>query len=303
MCFGVRDAIALALDHSRRQPLSILGELVHNETVLRRLESRGVQTIAGLGELRTRDVMITAHGTSDRVRGDLAARGLRVLEATCPLVHHAHQAVARLAREGYHPVLIGQRNHVEVRGLTGDLAAFDLVLTEADVLQLPERPKYGVAAQTTQPIERVRELVALIRNRFPRAEVRFVDTVCQPTKQRQSAALELASRSDVVVVIGGAHSNNTRQLVLTCRRLCARVYHVQGPGDLRPEWFRPQDNVGVTAGTSTPDETIDAVEGWLHEYAAACALRLPEWQVPEVASPPSAAAHAQVLVAADESLR
>ena len=125
----------------------------------------------------------------------------------------------------------------------------------------------GVAAQTTQPIERVRYLVGLMRVRFPNSEVRFVDTVCQPTKQRQNAAVELAQQSDVVVVIGGAHSNNTHELVNTCSRYCARVHHVQTAEDLRQEWFEGAQTVGITAGTSTPDESIDQVAHWLRRLA------------------------------------
>jgi len=122
-----------------------------------------------------------------------------------------------------------------------------------------------VAAQTTQSIEKVRALAGLIRRRFPRAEVRFVDTVCRPTKQRQNAAIELAQQADVVVVIGGAHSNNTHELVKTCSRFCERVHHVQAANDLREEWFEGVLTVGITAGTSTPDHSIDEVEEWLEQ--------------------------------------
>src|SRR5207245_3804895 len=140
---------------------------------------------------------------------------------------------------------------------------YDVVLTEDDVAQLQERPRFGIAAQTTQPIDRVRWLVALIQNKFPHSEVRFHDTVCQPTKQRQSAAIELAQQSDVVIVIGGAHSNNTGELVSTCLKYCSRVYHVQNADDLRSFWFEGTDTVGITAGTSTPDHVIAEVERWL----------------------------------------
>ena len=203
MCFGVRDAIELALEAAAHQPLTILGELVHNETVLDRLRARGIQLRDEPGEVGTPTVMITAHGASERRLSAVRGRGLRVLEATCSLVHAAHRAVAKLARDGFHPIVIGKRDHVEVRGLTEDLAEFDVVLTDDDVLQIKERSRLGVAAQTTQPTERVRHLVALIRQRFPKAEVRFVDTVCQPTKLRQHAAVELARQCDIVVVIGG----------------------------------------------------------------------------------------------------
>ena len=178
----------------------------------------------------------------------------------CPLVHVAHRAVATLARDGYHVVVVGQRDHVEVAGLTGDLDSFDVVLNDEDVLALEERPRFGVAAQTTQAVEKVRHVVELIRQRFPQSEVRFVDTVCKPTKERQSAAVDMARKADVVIVVGGRSSNNTRELVKTCGRYCARVHQVQTDADVRAEWFEGAEVVGLTAGTSTPDDVIDRVE-------------------------------------------
>jgi 4-hydroxy-3-methylbut-2-en-1-yl diphosphate reductase len=260
MCFGVKDAIALALETARREPLTILGDLVHNENVLAALKAKGVVIEQEAEKVNTQTVMVTAHGASERALMRTRALGLNVLEATCPLVTVAHLAVVKLAREGFHPVIVGKRDHVEVRGLTEDLAEFAVVLSEADVLTVKERPRFGVAAQTTQPIEKVRMLVNSLRRRFPNSEVRFVDTVCRPTKQRQHAAVELAQQCDVVIVIGGAHSNNTRELVETCSRYCARVHHVQTAEDLRAEWLENAGAVGITAGTSTPDEVINRIE-------------------------------------------
>jgi 4-hydroxy-3-methylbut-2-enyl diphosphate reductase len=268
MCFGVRDAIQLALEQSQNEPLTILGDLVHNETVLADLSARGIRVAREIGAVGTHTVMITAHGTSWKTMRTVRDSGFNIVEATCPLVHVAHRAVAKLVDEGFHPVIIGKRGHVEVRGLTEDLAEFDVVLSEEDVMELKERTRFGVAAQTTQPIEKVRALVECLRRRFPNSEVRFIDTVCQPTKQRQNAAIELAQQSDVVVVIGGAHSNNTYELVKTCSRYCERVYHVQTAGDLHVEWFANAETVGVTAGTSTPDGSIKQVTDWLEELAA-----------------------------------
>jgi 4-hydroxy-3-methylbut-2-enyl diphosphate reductase len=267
MCFGVRDAIALALQHAEAAPLTVLGDLVHNETVLATLRAKGVTIEQQANRVKTPTVMVTAHGASERAKENTRALGLNVIEATCPLVRLAHRAVARLVRDGFHPVIIGKRDHVEVRGLTGDLPELDVILSDADIEALQERPRFGIAAQTTQPIERVRELVQKLRQRFPQSEIRFVDTVCQPTKQRQHAAVELAQKSDVVIVIGGANSNNTRELVQTCGRFCARVHHVQTAEDLRPEWFVNAEIVGLTAGTSTPDSAINAVEARLRNLA------------------------------------
>lgn len=271
MCFGVREAIALALKQAEREPLTVLGDLVHNETVLAALKTRGIQIAQKPTGITTGAVMITAHGASENTIGRVQNLGHKVVEATCPLVRVAHRAVEALVREGCHPVIIGKRDHVEVRGMTEDLRNFDVVLTEAEVFELKEHPRFGIAAQTTQPVDRVRYLVGLIRWRFPNSEVRFIDTVCQPTKQRQRAAIEIARQSDVVVVIGGAHSNNTHELVKTCGRHCQQVYHVQTADDLRPEWFSGAETVGITAGTSTPDSVIDSIEEWLARYVHASA--------------------------------
>jgi 4-hydroxy-3-methylbut-2-enyl diphosphate reductase len=266
MCFGVRDAIALALVNAEAGPLTILGDLVHNPTVLNALAANGIAIAKDVAQVATHTVMVTAHGASARSLANTRALGLHVVEATCPLVRVAHQAVAALVRDGYHVVIIGQRDHVEVRGLTGDLDDFDVVLDEDDVLALREHPRIGIAAQTTQSIEKVRHLVASIRNRFPRAHLRFLDTVCKPTKERQDAAIELARASDVIIVIGGQTSNNTRELVKACRRYCSRVHHVQTEADLSPAWFREAHTVGITAGTSTPDDVIDRVEWRIQTY-------------------------------------
>jgi 4-hydroxy-3-methylbut-2-enyl diphosphate reductase len=266
MCFGVRDAIGLALETAREKPLSILGDLVHNETVLASLRERGIQIAPELAAARHPALMITAHGASDKARARAREAGFDVHEATCPLVRKAHNQLERLVADGWHPVVIGKRGHVEVRGLSEDFPGCDIVLSAGEVEQMHSCPRYGVIAQTTQPPGKVRSLVEHIRYCFPESEVYYVDTVCGPTRLRQSAAIELAQQSDVVVVIGGAESNNTRELAATCSRFCPRVHHVRAQDDLRLEWFEGARIVGVTAGTSTPDTTIDSVEQWLWSH-------------------------------------
>jgi 4-hydroxy-3-methylbut-2-en-1-yl diphosphate reductase len=267
MCFGVREAIAKVLWAARRGPLTVLGDLVHNETVLERMATCGVQVCREIDEVETPGVAITAHGLSERRLAAVRARGLTVLDATCPIVRAAHRAVTALARDGFHPVIVGTPGHVEVRGLTEDLAAFDVVSSEADVEALRPQPRFGVAAQTTQPIERVRHLVSLLRCRFPQSEVQVAETVCVPTRLRQEAAEMLASECDVTVVVGSAGSNNTRELCATCRRHCPRVFLVQDARDLRPEWFEGARVAGITAGTSTPEDVIAGVEAGMRDVA------------------------------------
>jgi 4-hydroxy-3-methylbut-2-en-1-yl diphosphate reductase len=203
ICFGVRDAIAQAQALAREAPLTILGELVHNPIVREHLRAQGVREEPSDRAPQTSRVMITAHGASDKRREALSKSGLVVADGTCPLVRYAHEQLKRLVQAGYFPVVIGLANHVEVRGLVGDFADAFVINESADIRNLPARPRYGIISQTTQPIDRVRALVAEIARAHPSAEIRFADTVCKPTKDRQLALKKLIEAADVIVVVGG----------------------------------------------------------------------------------------------------
>jgi 4-hydroxy-3-methylbut-2-enyl diphosphate reductase len=268
MCFGVRDAIAQAEDLAQHAPLTILGELVHNPIVRERLRAQGV-TEAWLDQqgATSARVMITAHGASDAKRAMWRDRGFDVADGTCPLVRHAHEQLKRLVAAGYFPVVIGKPGHVEVRGLTEDFPGACVVNDASDILTLPRRDRYGVISQTTQPIDRVRALVAEIERLNPESDVRFVDTVCKPTKDRQSALRILIYATDAIVVVGGRESNNTRQLVETCRAAGKRALHIERPDELHSEWFNGISVVGLTAGTSTLRETVESVHQRLRQIS------------------------------------
>jgi 4-hydroxy-3-methylbut-2-enyl diphosphate reductase len=269
MCFGVRDAVELALNAPYRHDLTVLGELVHNPQVLHQLEQAGVRLApSSEAPVSTGHVMITAHGTAPSVLTQLRERGLDVVEATCPLVAHAHRMLDRLVARGYFPVIVGRADHVEVRGLTRDLTEYAVVRSLEELEGLAGHPKLGVVSQTTEPLEFVLSLVDRLRELYPEADIRFADTVCQPTKERQLAARRLAASCPVVVVVGGKGSNNTRQLARTCEAEGARAFQVESAEELRPEWFTGVEAVGVTAGTSTPDETIQTVREALERLAA-----------------------------------
>ena len=263
MCFGVRDAIELAERLTRQGPLTILGDLVHNPDVVARMDAAGASRARAPEEVRTRAVLLTAHGTAQRVKLRLRDEGHQVHDAACPLVKRVHLALAKLVSEGRHPVIVGQEDHVEVRGLTGDLREYTVVLREADVEKLADKRRLGVVAQTTQPLEHVEALVESIRRRFPEADVAFIDTVCQPTKDRQEAMRRLVDESEVIVVVGGPDSNNSRKLTDFARGRGRTAYQVARAGELRPEWFDGVKVVGLTAGTSTPDDVIAEVRAWL----------------------------------------
>jgi len=273
MCFGVRDAIDLALHLTRQGPLTILGDLVHNPDVLSEMDRAGAARTSEPEEVNTRALLLTAHGTSQRVKNDLREKGHQVHDATCPLVKRAHLALAKLVADGRHPIVIGDAKHVEVRGLVGDLDRYTIILNEEDLGRLDEwaqqGSKFGVVSQTTQPLSVVLSLVEAIRKRFPKNDIRFVDTVCQPTKDRQEAMNRLVAEADVIVVVGGPESNNSRKLTELARHLGRPAYQVASASELCREWFQGSQVVGLTAGTSTPDRAIEEVRSWLEAMQAA----------------------------------
>ncbi len=263
-CFGVRDAIEAALDPVFAGDLTIVGQLVHNPQTVQRLREHGVQMVDSLDdEISSNNVMITAHGTAESVKNELHSRGYNVFDASCPLVLRVHTAVRRLVAEGWHPVVFGQSRHVEVRGIVGDLDDFTVIGCEEDIEQLVDRDRIGVVCQTTHRIRDARQLLDSIRHRFPSMEIQFVDTVCKPTKDRQSAveelADELARSSGLMIVVGGYNSSNTRKLLEVCKEKSVPAHHVENENQLEADWFCDIDHVGITAGTSTPHEVVDAV--------------------------------------------
>ena len=269
MCFGVRDALAIIDDVQHPENVTIHGELVHNEKVLDDLHERGFQMV---GETQrhalpiTQAVLITAHGVSDKERVRLRQAGKELIDTTCPLVTRAHQAAQKLQTEGRHVLVIGKRGHVEVQGIIEDLESFD-VIQSIDEVRAYAHDKLGVMCQTTTPVGHAQQIRDEIAAKNPRADIAFLDTICHPTKDHQKALDRLMNEVEAMVVVGGANSNNTRQLVLRCQAQGLPAYHVRGPEDLRAEWFDGIEIVGLTAGTSTLDETIDSVECALQEIS------------------------------------
>ena len=262
MCFGVRDSLAMIDQIASPGAVTIHGELVHNEVVQLQLKARGFGMQSEETRKRslpeTRMVLITAHGISDRERNRLHSAGKKIVDTTCPLVKRVHQAAASLEAEGYFVLLIGKRGHVEVEGITEDLEHFEVIESVAEVRAYPSS-KLGIVCQTTateRSVGTIRVAVAAVN---PGAQIKFVDTVCLPTKEHQRALENLLDQVEAVVVVGGRSSNNTQQLVARCIERGKPALHVQSAAELDPVWFKPFARVGLTAGTSTLHETIDEV--------------------------------------------
>jgi len=267
MCFGVRDALGATASVGDPSLVTIHGELVHNPRVVRQLEEAGFRQSrensrdAAVG---TPLVLITAHGVSNAERQRLAAANKTLIDTTCPLVRRTHDAAQALGAEGRHVLLVGKAGHVEVRGIVEDLESYDVIGTPEEVGCYESR-RLGIVCQTTVPPDVFADVCARVRDRNPLADVRIIDTVCRPTKLRQLSVLDLAHRVDAVVVVGGRNSNNTRWLVKVCREHGTPALHVESAEDLDPAWFADVRTVGLTAGTSTLDDTIDEVHRALED--------------------------------------
>lgn len=267
-CFGVRDALDMARTTEHPEDTTIFGEIVHNEDVQRALRARGFHELSELERERgatTERVLVTAHGISDAERARLLAKGHRLIDTTCPLVQRAHDAALELAGEGRHVIVLGRKGHVEVRGLTGDLEAFTVVSDECDVATW-SHPRLGIVCQTTFPPLEASILIGAIARANPGADIEHRRTICAPTLDRQRALTELLPRVEALVVIGGRNSHNTKQLAATARRSGKPVLQIEGPDELDATFLEGIHTVGLTAGTSTPDATIESVERALRAW-------------------------------------
>lgn len=277
MCFGVRDALTAAAAVDDPSRVTIHGDLVHNEEIIAGLRRRGFHVTA---EDRrdalpsTEQTLITAHGVSDREVGRLTAAGKSLIDTTCPLVRKVHDVAASMKREGRFVVVIGRADHVEVRGIVGDLDAFAVVARPQDVTNW-EVARIGVVCQTTAAPDEVRTMFRRISEANPTSDIRFANTVCRPTRQRQEAVDDLLACVDALVVVGGRHSNNTRKLAERATARGIPSLQVRTADDLDADWCRRFDVLGLTAGTSTPDETIRDVHQTMLSIAARAEARIP----------------------------
>jgi len=262
-CFGVNDAIDLALKHTDRDDLTILGQLVHNPQTVDKLKNSGIHLVDSLDSpMSTSQVMITAHGASDKVKQAVKDMGFKVEDATCPLVKRVHKVIKKMVTEGYYPIVIGQVDHVEVKGIVGDLENYQVIGSIEEIDKLRDFPRLGIVSQTTQKITTVEKIVEAIRKQG-HEDVYFVDTVCKPTKDRQKAIEKLTEEVEAVVVVGGYNSSNTKKLKMVCENKGLPACHIESVRDLDAKWLNNFSHVGITAGTSTPKDVIDEVVNYI----------------------------------------
>ena len=273
-CFGVQDAIDLALTPEFGSDLTIVGQLVHNPQVNESLKGNGVSLVTNIDnmdQIKTKKVMITAHGAAEKTKQKLSDAGFTVYDASCPLVMRVHKTIKSMVRKGYFPVVIGQEDHVEVKGIVGDLEDYLVINEVNDIkkIQVSGKRKLGIVSQTTLQVEKVEYLVSKVRENDFVDEVYFVNTICQPTRDRQIAVRDLAEQVDLMIVVGGFNSSNTKKLVQVCDEKKIEAHHIESFSQLEKTWFYNKSHVGITAGTSTPEHVINEVHEAILEIATA----------------------------------
>ncbi|WP_270471342.1 4-hydroxy-3-methylbut-2-enyl diphosphate reductase [Collinsella intestinalis] len=258
VCYGVERALGMAekAADEARKPVNTLGPLIHNPLVVNALESIGVGTASSVSEVEGGTLIIRAHGVVPSVVEDARARGLDVLDATCPYVKKVHNAAERLVREGYQLIVVGESGHPEVEGImghAGDDAHVVSVPGDLDAIDLSR--KVGVVVQTTQTPGALADVVAELSKRT--MDLRVINTICSATQERQDSAAELARRVDAMIVVGGKNSGNTRRLAEICTAACPKTHHIEDASEIEAAWFDGASHIGVTAGASTPASHIE----------------------------------------------
>jgi (E)-4-hydroxy-3-methyl-but-2-enyl pyrophosphate reductase len=258
-CFGVQRAINTAFKAAGGGKVYCLGPLIHNPQEVSRLREAGVETVEDFSGLRSGDsLIIRSHGVPPAVLAKAREQGLSIIDLTCPFVAKAQQHAETLNREGYRVVVVGEKKHPEVQSILGYAGESAVVVEQPeDIDQLDLKGRLGVVAQTTQSYGNFSETV--LRLLRLSNELKVFNTICSSTKERQDATRVLASRVDVMIVVGGRNSANTSRLVSLSREAGKPTYHVEVVDEIRAEWLKEARTVGVTAGASTPGWVIDAV--------------------------------------------
>ncbi len=274
-CFGVKRAVNKVYEQAdiKNGPIYTYGPIIHNEEVVKDLEQKGVKVLSCEEELtdeqkeRGGTVIIRSHGVSKKTYEKLEQAGMEIVDATCPFVLKIHQIVEEFSNDGYEIVIIGSSAHPEVEGICGwcDPAYTTVIANEqeAENFQPKSGKKVCIVAQTTFNYKKFQELVEIIQKKGYIRDIRVLNTICNATEERQNEAASLAETSDLMIVIGGRSSSNTQKLYEICKEECANTYYIQTQEDLHLDTTGHIDNVGITAGASTPKKIIEEVQKYV----------------------------------------
>jgi len=257
-CFGVRDAIEKARDTAREHgKVYMLGDIVHNERVVAELENDNIIVVDSLDEVKDAPVLFRAHGTVPELWEQAAQKNVTVVDATCPLVHEIHDEIKKLDAEGRKLIIIGDHGHDEVMGIQSQVSEAVVIANIAEAQALPKMKRAGVVSQSTQMIENVQEIIGILSMKI--FDLRFVNTVCFPTRRNQGQIKDLAPNSDVMIIVGSFTSANTKRLLEVSLGMNPNSYMVESIEGIKDIWFEHAESVGVSAGASSPDNLIEEV--------------------------------------------
>lgn len=265
-CFGVRRAVDTVYEQVEQAegPIYTYGPIVHNEIVVQELEEKGVKVLNSEEELKrltSGTVIIRAHGVGEKVYELLKQQGVNLVDATCPFVKKIHRIARKEEANGRHILIIGNAKHPEVEGIRGwcEKPAYVVEsLEEAENFALPMGEKLCIVSQTTFNYNKFEDIVEIISKKG--YDIIVLNTICSATEERQTEAREIASDVDAMIVIGGSHSSNTQKLFEICKKECENTYYIQTIKDLDLTRLKSTDNVGITAGASTPNNIIEEVQ-------------------------------------------
>ena len=270
-CFGVKRAIDIARASSKKkEPVYMLGDIVHNENVVRDIESAGIKKIKNISRIQGgSSLLIRAHGSARKTIEKADSLGLEVIDATCPMVKEIHKVVRDMDEKGYRIAVIGDYNHDEVQGIVGQIQHKAIVLeniTDIEKKIPPNLKKLAIVVQSTQNLEKVLKMQGILKKRIP--DLEFHNTICSPTRLKQDEIKTLPKKNDCIVVIGSKTSANTKRLYEIAKSINRNSYWVKSSADIKKDWFKGVESVGITAGASTPDKTIQEVKEYIQKITA-----------------------------------
>lgn len=273
-CFGVKRALNIALKTGRlrTQKVYMLGDIVHNEKVVKEIEKAGIKKLNRLNTGKNKILLIRAHGSSLKTINKAKRLNYKIVDATCPMVKEIHKIARNMEERGYKIIVIGDKEHDEVNGIVGQLKNKAMVidptlrinkLKEVLPLEMRSIKKAGVVVQSTQELEKVSEIVNFLKIIIP--ELKFYNTICNPTRIKQAEIKTMPGQNEMMIIIGSKTSANTRRLYEISKSLNKRSYWVSSKNEINPQWFRGVKSLGVSAGASTPDSTTQDIIGYIRQ--------------------------------------
>lgn len=258
-CFGVKRAIDIAFSMAERKQQGIytFGPIIHNPQVIAKLGEKGILPTEDVHKDDMRAMIIRTHGIPLNLMEDVSKSGYEIVDATCPFVKKAQRYAKLLSEEGYQVIILGDRDHPEVKGLVSYAGGDVFVIGDSEMLPVLKQ-RVGIVVQTTQPVESLKKLMGRIMEQS--REMKVYNTICNSTAQRLTETKEIAGKVDIMVVVGGRNSANTTQLANLCTSIPVRTYHIETADELQGGWFNGVGRVGITAGASTPDWIINEVK-------------------------------------------